>query len=229
MLPVSVPAMVVIQFKGANANRSAEVTFSQAASGEDLVLKLSNISSSDVLVQSDVLTSTFFTLAGKPTLTPKSVILADGSTVLFGSSGPGGNVGREWAYKQGLTGAPGGAQSGVSSAGLGLFGSGDLFPGYQFTHNPPDGIGYGITSAGDNPSTGQRAVTGSNPLIKDTVVLTLGVPCGYTLTVVDDVIAQYGTSLSDPAIVFIPEPGSAVLMLAGMAMVGMTMRRRVRS
>jgi len=55
------------------------------------------------------------------------------------------------------------------------------------------------------------------------------VPGGYTLTMVDNVNAQYGTSLCEPNIELIPEPSSVILMLAGIATLGMTMRRRARS
>ena len=104
MLPVSVPAMVVIQFKGANANRSADVTFSQAAPGQNLVVTLANNYLGDVLVPSDLLTAVFFKLPGNPTLTPTSAVVPSGSTVLFGSTDPGGVVGGEWAYNNSING-----------------------------------------------------------------------------------------------------------------------------
>jgi len=115
MLPLSESATVVIQFKGANANRSAEATFSQTAPGQNLVVTLANNYLGDVLVPSDVLTATFFTLPGNPTLTRISAVVPSGNTVLFGSTDPGGVIGGEWAYKAGLSGAPGGANRGISS------------------------------------------------------------------------------------------------------------------
>lgn len=229
VLPLSAMATVVIQFKGASANRSAEATFSQAAPGQNLVVTLVNNYPGDVLVPTDILTAVFFKLPSNPTLTRISAVVPSGNTVLFGSTDPGGVIGGEWAYRGGLSGAPLGAKAGISSAGFGFFGPGDRFPGNNLQGpDSPDGIQYGITSAGDNPSTGNQAVTGGNALVKNTVVFTLGVPGGYTLTMVENVSAQYGTDLSDPNIPLIPEPSSVVLMLAGIAALGMTTRRRVR-
>ena len=98
----------------------AEVNF-EALSG-NLIVTLTHEDTNDVLYPIEVLTGVFFTVDGDPTLTPVSAILPTGSTVLFGGYPTGGNVGGEWAYVDGLIGAPGGADEGISSTGLGLFG-----------------------------------------------------------------------------------------------------------
>lgn len=203
-------------YSGTNGPLNASVTFEQM--GTNLLVTLSNTSTNDVLMQSNVLTAVFFTLAGDPGLSRISAKLASGSTVLFGTTDPGGVVGGEWAYRNHLSGAPFGADEGISSAGFGFFGTGDLFPGSNLQGPAsPDGVQYGITSAGDNPSTGQGAVTGDNALIKNAVVFTLAFDTNYVLTAdsVTTLNFQYGTSLTptDPNIVVtIPEPATGVIV-----------------
>jgi len=83
--------------------------------------------------------------------------VAPGSTVLWGTTDPGNVVGGEWAYKTGLSTPSGVGTQGISSAGLNGFGAGDRFPGNDL--NPPDspnGVNYGMLSAGDNPRLGTR-------------------------------------------------------------------------
>ena len=223
-------------FNFADGTHSALATFEQ--SGTNLFVTLTNTSPEDVLNPTDILTAVFFTLAGDPTLTPVSAILGTGSTVLFstpclvgGTPSPclGPGVGGEWAYKNNLAGAPLGADEGISSSGLGLFGPKDLFPpavNLQGTLSP-GGLQYGITSAGDDPSTGNSAVTGGNALIKNSVVFTLSGLSDYTLGAesIKDVSFQYGTSLSNP----VPEPGTLVLLasgLIGVAAFGRRLRKR---
>jgi hypothetical protein len=191
-----------------------------------LWVTLTNTSTVDVLVPTDVLTAVFFDLAGVGALTPLSATLAAGSTVLFGPDG-GGNVGGEWAYVSGLSGAPGGATEGISSAGFDLFGAGN-FGGASLT--PPDavnGMAYGLVSAGDNSSTGNAPVTGGNALIQNSVVFQLsGVPQSYTLDI-NNVTFQYGTDLSEP--VGVAEPGTLALLGVGLLVVARGLRTRSRS
>jgi hypothetical protein len=219
-----------ITFSASSGTLAANAVFDIV--GGNLQVTLTNTSSYDVLVPADVLTAVFFNMAGNPTLTPLSVVLASGSTVLFPFSGtgtdPGGVVGGEFAYKSGLTGAPGGASYGVSNSGLSpLFGPPDLFPGTDL-QSPlsPDGIQYGITSAGDNPATGNTPVTGTNALIKNSVVITLsGLQTNFDLANISNVSFQYGTDLSEPNIK-VPEAGA--LLLFGTGLVGLVGYRRVR-
>ncbi len=128
-------------FSASLGNLSASVTFEQ--SGSNLFVTLTNTSTADVLIPNDVLTAVFFTLVGDPTLTPISAVLTGGSKVLFPTpclaspsslcSGP--DVGGEWAYKNGLAGAPLGADEGISSAGFGLFAPTDRFSSVNLQGN----------------------------------------------------------------------------------------------
>ncbi|HOE66418.1 MAG TPA: PEP-CTERM sorting domain-containing protein [Candidatus Hydrogenedentes bacterium] len=169
-----------------------------------------------------MLTGVFFTLAGDPALTSLSAVLTAGSTVFFGGTSPGNVVGGEWAYASGLNGAPRGANQGISSSGLGLFGAA-TFPGANLQGpNAVNGMQYGIVSLGDNPATGNAPVTGSNAFIHNAVVFTLGnLPMDFSLHDISNVSFQYGTSLTEPNFPgdtpVVPEPASFVLLGIGIA------------
>lgn len=108
---------------------------------------------------------------------------------------------------------------GISSAGFGLFGPSTLFPGGPVLTSPtePDGLNYGITSAGDDLSTGNSAVTGQQPLIKNEVIFTLNCPVGFSESMIQSVYFQYGTALYEGGFE-VPAPGSMALIgLAGLA------------
>jgi hypothetical protein len=216
-----------LMLNATKGNLDATVTFS--TSGNNLVVTLTNSSLSDVLLPTQVLTGVFFTAIGDPTLTPVSAVLGAGSTVLHVISQPaGGVVGGEWAYADGLSGAPLGADEGISSAGLGLFGNAN-FPGANLDGpTGTNGLQYGITSTGDNGATGNTPVT-TEPLIQDTVVFTLsGLPDGFDPSAsIKKVSFQYGTSLNDPNITVTPEPGSLALLASGvLGMFGIGWHRR---
>lgn len=166
---------------------------------------LTNSALTDVEIPRDVLTAVFFDASFD--VTPVSALLA-GSTVLFGFPDGGGNVGGEWAYGDGLAGAPNGADKGLSSSGFGLFGSGN-FGGLNLDDpDALDGINYGITSAGDDPGTGNKAVTEKDPLIQNSVTFQLqaaGALAESDLASIGNITFQYGTALSEPQLP--PPPG----------------------
>ena len=215
------PARALL-FTGSSGALSASADFS--SSGTNLVVILTNTSSADVLVPANVLTAIFFDVAGVGVLTRVSGVLTVGSTVFFGGTDPGGVVGGEWAYASSLVGAPGGSTEGISSAGFGLFGPGDLFPGSDLqSPASPDGLQYGITSAGDDTSTGNAPVTGDNALIKNSVTFTLdGLPSGFLPSGqnITNVSFQFGTALTEPNIpgrdTQVPEPSTLLLLTTGL-------------
>ena len=220
-LITSAAAAAPVVLAGSQGSLGASAVF-EVVDFSNLRITLSNTSTADVAAPSEVLTAVFFDLPGNPALTPVSAVLAPGSTVLFGSAGPGGVVGGEWAYATGLSGAPGGAQKGLSSVGLGLFGPFDLFPGDNLAGPAsPNGLQYGITSAGDDPAQGNWAVTGKDALIRNAVVFTLsGLPEGFQLSGISNVSFQYGTDLEEPNFfpTHTPEPGSLALVLLGLGL-----------
>ena len=170
-----------VLFSGSSGGLSATVSFDIV--GSQLQVVLSNTSTGDVLVPTDVLTAVFFNIAGNPLLTRNSA--TSGGPTYLGStnvSGAGTVVGGEWAYLNGLSQYS--ANSGISSSGLGIFGSGDLFPGANLSGpTSPNGAQYGLASAGDNPATGNAGILGEE-LTKSSVnfLLTARVavrPVGY--------------------------------------------------
>jgi hypothetical protein len=214
-----------ISFTATSGSRAASADFT--VSGDELTVVLTNTSSADVLVPVDVLTAVFFSPNG-PIFASSTAVLTAGSTVFFDSAPAGGVVGGEWAYGSGLVGAPLGATQGISSAGFGLFG-GATFPGVDL--DPPaaiDGLNYGITSAGDNPGTGNAPVTGGVPLIQNSVTFKFSGATGFDLTSITNVSFQYGTALTEPNISSVPEPASLMLLGAGLAGIGIWRQKSTR-
>ena len=215
-----------------NSNRSASATF--AKSGSDLVVTLTNTSTFDAMDPTDILTAVYFEFVGDPLLSRTSAIVPGTSKVWQIGAVPvdvtpgGGIVGGEWAYLNNINPAPP-ANSGISSTGVGIFGPGDLFPGPDLVPPAsPDGVNLGITSAGDNLTTGNGGIQGQW-LIKNSVVFTLG---GFTGQPDAKIVAasfQYGTALDEPQIEghIVPEPSTLVLGILGA--LGLTaLRRRTR-
>jgi PEP-CTERM motif len=227
MLPASSAQAAPITFEGYSGSTVvATATFDIV--GGNLQIILTNTSPNDVTVPSQILTAFFFDLAGVGALTPLSAVLGDGSTILFGPAGET-NVGGEWAYRSGLSGAPLGATEGISSAGFGLFGDPNFSGSNLQDPYALNGMGYGITSAGDDPLTGNNAVTGKNDLIQNSVVFTLsGNLAGVNLSTALDptkMSFQYGTSLTEPN-VKVPEPSSMLLLTLALGVVGIARKRR---
>jgi len=214
-------AAASVTFSGTSGNLAASAEFDISAGS--LIVRLTNTSSADVLIPADILTGVYFDVGGSPlSLTPVSATLFGGSIVHFGSNG-GGNMGGEFAYASSLVGAPGAADYGISSSGLGLFGNPNFNGPNLGGPAGVDGLQYGITSAGDNVATGNAAVTGGNELIQNSVEFTLsGLPQGFDLNSIGNVWFQYGTSLSEPQ-VSTPAPGALALLGLGGLIVG---RRR---
>lgn len=204
--------------------------------GDLLKVTLSNTSMQDVLRNPDILTAVLFDIGGNPILTKKSAQLAPGSTVYHSRLSPHPtDVGGEWAYRGDLS-APGVGRYGISSSGLDdLFGPPHRFGTTNlFGPRSPGGLDYGLTSLGDNPSTGTGLVgPGGWPIIHGSVIFTFQVnPEQFILEAIQNVQFQYGTSLcqelrflGEPA----PEPTTlGVLGLGAASLLARRLRRRSR-
>jgi len=154
------------------------------------------------------------------TLTPVSASL-NGSSAFYGSIV--NNVGEGWQYKSAVSAQ--GKNSGISAAGLSIFGpSGNFFsPGLNL-----NGLNYGILSAGDNTGTGNGGITGHGPLIKNSVAYTLNAPSFSLSELGSTVVFQYGTSTTEPhftgsclqdctppAPQVVPEPSTWIMLVTG--------------
>jgi hypothetical protein len=207
------------------SNLTASATFEIV--GGDLQITLSNTSSSDVLNSAQLLTALFFDLDPTVGLTPISALLASGSTVVNGPTG-GGNVGGEFAYDDGLAGAPAGAGLGVSNSGLGLFGDANFNGTNLSGPTAVDGPQYGITSAGDNTATGNTALL-TTPIIQSSVIFLLDIGGSTVYSDISEfsisnVSFQYGTALGDTNLK-VPDGGSTAALL-GVALFGFEFARR---
>ena len=216
---------------GETNSASAEFGLSISGSTTNLVVTLSNLATYQPNDLPDILTAVFFTLAGNPTLTKISGVLNAGSVGVENGTNltiAGGVIGGSWTYKSGLSGAPGGATQGISSAGFGLFSPGNVFPGVTMPDDPvvPDGGGGGLTTTVDG---GVSDGLNGRPFIQYSAIFTLGaVPGSFSLADISGVNFQYGTALDEgnTSGTVIPEPSSIALAAVGLSLLGLLSRKR---
>lgn len=227
-------AGAAVTFTGVSGSRAASATFDIV--GGNLEVVLDNTSSADALVPVDILTAVFFNLSGSTALSPQSAT-SQGPTFLSSTqiNVAGTNVGGEWAYATFSDAQLPGINAGISSTGVNLFGSGNFSGGNLAGPDSVDGLQYGITTTGDNSSTGNGGLA-SKEVTKHAVKFVLTVPSGFSLSQISGVLFQYGTSLSEPRVPSDPSappppgvPEPATLLLAAMALLGATAAQRRRA
>lgn len=221
-----------ITFNGSDANgHSASVTFT--TSGSNLLVSLSNTGSAAATVPTDILTAVFFSIPGGVNLAPGSATVQNNSFVVdcSGAACPTlGDVGGEWAYAQGLSAH--GANAGISSTGLGLFGEPNLFGGTNLQGPAsPDGVQYGIAPSGYNFALANGGLQGSAEIVNTVSFVLSGLGPNFDVKSISGVVFQYGTSLTEPTIPgtpgqppAIPEP--ATFATLGSALVAAALLRR---
>ncbi len=227
MLALTAPSRASsVTYSGTSGNLAASAAFN--LSGSTLTVTLTNTSTHDVLVPTDVLTAVWFNTTH--TLTPVSASL-NGSSVFYGSIT---NAGDGWGYGTGLNAH--GENSGISATGAA---NGLGHSNFSGANNALQGLAYGILSAGDNSATGNTGVKGHGPLIKNSVQFTLTAGSGFSLSELgSSVVFQYGTSLTETSFSggkqggngsAAPVPPSAVLLgIGSLCLAGFAAIRRHR-
>jgi hypothetical protein len=202
---------------------NASVTFT--VSDLQLVITLSNTATYDADDSADVLTGIFFTLAGDLSLTPTSALLGSDTAIKDrpGESGPGMNVGNQWAYRNDLTGMASGANEGIAIANLKEFGNRHRFSGPKLGSS--GGVKYGVTTDFDSLGNDKSSIK-NQQLIENSVVFTMGgLPTNFTLADISNFSFQYGANLNDGNLAgtisgsgspVIPEPNTIALVAVGL-------------
>ncbi|MBF2020093.1 MAG: PEP-CTERM sorting domain-containing protein [Hydrococcus sp. C42_A2020_068] len=229
------PAAAVI-FTGSQGNLAASADFQ--ISGNTLTLTLTNTSTADSNVPSDVLTAVFFKLPNNINLTLNSVFLNNGSNLLHNGvvqTNPGDikapPFAGGWALPNNFGSIPGGANQGLGTAGLGIFqGNVVNIPGQGGNFNYGL-VGSGYTSAGDN------APVLASKLIKNSIVFNLSGVSGLAEQDISNVSFQYGTSLNEtripgnpsttpPPVRDVPEPSTtAAIGLLALSSLGLLKKK----
>jgi len=204
--------------QGSGTNLSASVTFD--LSGTNLTVTLQNTtvnSAGGVYHNADVLTAVYWQSPSTLGATPVSAALGSGSSLIeTGGTDRDGPLGGNWQYATGSrTYAGKTINQGIESSGLDIFGDGN----FGGTSQHLDGSGWGIISTSD--TTAADGALNTSPFVRDTVVFTLKVNPGTTLSDLTNVVFQYGTSSGEPSFSgtpstsVVPAPPTFILAAAG--------------
>jgi hypothetical protein len=230
---ISVAPAETITATGSDSGHSASALFSLV--GQTLNITLSNTYSNGSnfeFGQTDVLSGVYFDIAGNPALTKSSAILASGSKIMLQGSDvtstetTDGDVGGVWGFKSGTLSTLS-QDYGISSAGLGIFGSSDMFHSGSLPHqqgSPPDGVDYGLMPLDTTNFTHDNFL--NQAFIQSSVKFEF---MGFTgsLSDISNVRFQYGATLTDFSMSgTVPEPSTCVLLASAAVGIACWMRRR---
>jgi hypothetical protein len=207
--------------QGSGTNLAAKVTFD--ITGTTLTVTLQNTTPNSTggnYQNADVLTAVYWSSAATFGAAPVSAALGAGSSLVeTGGSDVSGNLGQNWQYTTG----GGATRQGISSSGLDIFGNGNFASGGVNL----DGSAWGEISTTD--TTASDGALNTSPFVQDTVVFTLTVPLGTSVSSISNVVFQFGTSNSEPSLPggrqphvdAAPAPPGVVLLGSGIALLGL--------
>jgi hypothetical protein len=190
-------------------------------SGTTLTVDLKNTGTGSSAVDPTfVLSGVFFDVVGNPvfssgfgsgaTAIANKIISLDPTHSPVPTGANAQDVAGEWAFKSGLTGAAP-ASYGISSAGFGLFGAGDLINTHsQNISGPqsPDGIQLGLLPTGFVSGNGGLTSTNGIYFIQNEVIFTFKVsPTFNPFTSIKNFHFQYGTATAETDLIGAPNLG----------------------
>ena len=217
---VSAAFATSITFSGGGMNGASGNTLSASAqfdlSGSTLTVTLTNTatSASAKYVPSDVLTAVYFGTTSLAGLSPQTASL-DGSTVV---SPDGTNVGANWEFLGGFSPVRG-LVNGISASGLSVFGQGNFSCGASC--NNLGGIDWGLVPSFFPPPQGINGGVSGVTLVDNRVQFTLNTTPGFSLSSINSVNFQWGTSGTEFSAFgagTVPEPSTIFLVGSGLAL-----------
>ena len=226
---VSTAFATSVTFNGGGMNGlnalSASAQFDLTGSTLTVTLTDTATSAASKYVPSDVLTAVYFGTTSLAALTPETASL-DGSTII---STDHTDVGSNWEFLGGFSPVRG-LVNGISASGLTVFGQGNFNNcAASSTCNNLGGINWGLVPSFFPPPQGINGGFTGRALVDDRVQFTLSTMPGFSLSSINSVQFQWGTSDSEfsaTGLGTVPEPSTLLLVSGGIALAAFWRRKR---